>query len=212
MDSENFIILTVLKSLFDNMKPATTWDELKDRLYNAGFQSGIEIPYGKFELNVLLGTGEVMPKHFLLSYNEYGASLHEDPESTIGDIPKENIRIIADANEIIYQSFPCITLSRFCDYLSETRGLDPSPSEKNIKITDISVIGGAGNAFNGTLTSYDKNEKIIRVLLNPELLGKPFLNFPFEERIIKEIKKEGEIVYSSSPLKKEDIFGPAHFR
>ncbi|UCC91940.1 MAG: hypothetical protein JSV39_01600 [Candidatus Aenigmatarchaeota archaeon] len=194
------------------MLPATTWNGLQDLLYKSGIPADYEVPYGKLETNVLLDTGKVLLKHSLLSYNEYGGSFHENPESTTGTISKEKIRIIADQNEIIYQFLPCNTLRRFCDYLSETSGLEPRPSGKNIKIPNISVIGDGGNAFNGTLIGFNKKEKIIRVLLNPELLAKPFLNFPFEEHSIREIRREGEIVYSSSPLKKEDVFGASYFK
>ncbi len=197
------------------MPPATTWNGMQDLLYKSGIPADYEVPYGKLETNVLLNNGKVLLGHSLLSYNEYGASFHENPESTTDMIPKEKIRIVADANEIIYQFLPCNTLRRFCDYLSElpeTSGLEPRPSGKNIKIPNISVIGDGGNTFNGTLIGFNKKEKIIRVLLDPELLTKPFLNFPFEEHGIREIRREGEIVYLSSPLKKEDVFGPAHFR
>lgn len=188
------------------MKPARTWDGVEGRFYKSGIPSDFVAPYGKLELNVRLDNGDVLLKHFMRFYNEHGASLYEDPETIIGMIPKERIRIIADVNEIIYQFLPCNTWKGFCDYLSEIRGIEPRLSGNYIEIPNVSVTGKAGNIFRGTLTACNKDKKTVKVLLDSELLGSPFISFDFEEPYVREIKEGNEILYSGSPLKKEDVF------
>lgn len=188
------------------MMPARTWEGLGEHLYKSEFRPNTLIPYGELQLNVLLAKGNTLLNHFLHSYNEREASLYQDPETIVGPIPEENIRIIANANEMIYQFLPCETWNGLCDHLAKNYNLQPRLSGNDTEIPNISVKGKSGSIFKGALTGFNREGKI-RLLCYGELLAKSSVPLVLEKSYIKRINEGNEILYSDSPLNMREIFG-----